>query len=93
MQLALQLYSYPGNYVSQNPTVERMAETIEKYEEDLEGVGKPKGRRRATIRFGEPIDLKPHAGSRPRTATSQLTQQLEEAIESLMSGAPASAQV
>lgn len=91
VQLALQLYSYPGNYVSQNPTIERMAETIEKYEEDLEGVGKPKGRRGATIRFGVPIDLKPHAASRPRAVTSQITQQLEEAIEALMGGVPATA--
>lgn len=92
VQLALQLYSYPGNYVSQNPTIERMAETIEKYEEDLEGAGKPKGRRNATIRFGDPIDLKPHAGSRPRAVTAEITQRLEEAIESLMNGRQAAAE-
>ncbi|HSU67825.1 MAG TPA: lysophospholipid acyltransferase family protein [Tepidisphaeraceae bacterium] len=87
VQLALQLYSYPGNYVSDDPTVERMAETIEKYEEDLEGVGKPKGRRQATIHFGPPIDLKPHAAGRARTVTAQLTEQLEDAIETLMRSA------
>jgi hypothetical protein len=87
VQLALQLYSYPGDYVSANPTPERMAETIEKYEEDLEGVGKPKGRRTATVVFGKPIDLKPLAGQRPRMVTTQITQQLEEAIGALMKGA------
>ena len=84
VQLALQLYSYPGDYVSSNPTIERMAETIEKYEEDLEGVGKPKGRRSARVLFGEPIDLKPHAAGRPRVVSAEVTHRLEEAIESLM---------
>jgi hypothetical protein len=49
-----------GSNVSAKPTVERMAETIEKYEEDLEGVGKPKGHRKATVQLGEPINMKPH---------------------------------
>ena len=87
VQLALQLYSYPGNYVSESPTVERMAETIEKYEEDLEGFARPKGRRAATVRFGDPIDLKQHInGGRPRAVTAAVTQKLEDAIQSLMRG-------
>ena len=32
VQLVMQLYSYPGDYVQENPSVERMAETIEKFE-------------------------------------------------------------
>src|SRR5207253_269028 len=35
LHLTLQLYSYPGDYVSTKPSVERMAETVEKFEEDL----------------------------------------------------------
>lgn len=90
VQLALQLYSYPGNYVSQNPTLERMAETVEKYEEDLEGVARPKGRRIATVRFGDPLDLKQYAPvGRPRAVTAAVTQKLEEEIQHLMRGQPA----
>ena len=40
----VQLYSYPGNYVAQKATVERMAETLDKFEEDV------LGRSTATIR-------------------------------------------
>jgi hypothetical protein len=67
VQLALQLYSYPGNYISQRPSIERMAETVEKFEEDIEGASRPKGNRRARVVFGEPIDLSAVAGEgRPR---------------------------
>ena len=33
--LVVQLYSYPGDYVSENPSIERIAETLDKLEEDL----------------------------------------------------------
>ena len=33
--LAVQLYSYPGDYVAEEPTIERMAETLDKFEEDV----------------------------------------------------------
>ena len=69
LHLVLQLYSYPGDYVSGKPTVERMAETIEKYDEDLQGVSSPKGKRSAIVRFGKPIAVQPFTASRPRVAT------------------------
>ena len=85
LHLALQLYSYPGDYVSSKPTVERMAETIEKFEEDLGGgVSTPKGTRSATVTFGEPIDVAPHAEERPRAASVEITAQLEERIRAMM---------
>lgn len=85
VQLALQAYSYPGNYISEKPTVERMAETIEKLEEDLDGFAKPKGRRRARVLFGEPIDLSEASGSgRPRVVAAEITDRLEAAIKDLM---------
>ena len=62
-----------------------MAETVEKFEEDLYGFARTKGRRSATVRFGEPIDLKQHInGGRPRAVTAAVTQKLEEAIQALM---------
>jgi 1-acyl-sn-glycerol-3-phosphate acyltransferase len=85
LHLVLQLYSYPGDYVSSNPTLERMAETIEKFEEDTTGFAAPKGRRRATVTFGDPIDVRPMLASRPRAATAELTTKLENALRDLMS--------
>ncbi|HEV3345160.1 MAG TPA: lysophospholipid acyltransferase family protein [Pirellulales bacterium] len=85
VQLALQAYSYPGNYVAEKPCVERMAETIEKLEEDLDGYARPKGRRRARVVFGQPIDLSQAAGSgRPREIAARVTDQLETAIQGLI---------
>jgi 1-acyl-sn-glycerol-3-phosphate acyltransferase len=85
VQLVLQLYSYPGDYLSEEPSLERMAETIEKFEEDLSGISFPKGRRDARIRFGPPLDLtRDVEAAKLRVATAQLTGKLEERIESLM---------
>jgi 1-acyl-sn-glycerol-3-phosphate acyltransferase len=88
VQLALQAYSYPGNYISEKPCIERMAETIEKLEEDLDGFARPKGRRRARVVFGTPIDLSEVCGTgRPRVIAAQVTDQLEAAIRELICGA------
>ena len=86
VQLVMQLYSYPGDYVSENPTLERMAETIEKFEEDLYGeMARPKGKRAARVILGQPIDIAAAIKDlRPRAATSLLTQRLETEIRRLM---------
>ena len=31
----IQLYSYPGDYVAEKPSIERIAETLDKFEEDV----------------------------------------------------------
>jgi 1-acyl-sn-glycerol-3-phosphate acyltransferase len=85
VHLALQLYSYKGDYVASNPSPERMAETIEKFEEDLWGVeATPCGWRRATVTFGEPIDVKPFLTGKSRAAATNLTGRLESDLQLLM---------
>ena len=87
VQLVLQLYSYPGDYLVEEPSLERMAETVEKFEEDLYGISWPKGRRDARVRFGEPMDLSRDIDAgKLRAATGQLTGTLEDRIEGLMVG-------
>ncbi len=89
VQLVLQLYSYPGDYVTEKPSLERMAETIEKFEEDLTGFARPKGKRQARVILGEPIDLKEAAsGGRTRAVAADVTDRLEEAIKHLMTAPP-----
>jgi hypothetical protein len=88
VHLALQLYSYPGDYIAPNPTIERMAETIDKFEEDLGGVATIKGKRTAHVSLGEPLDVKHHMTGRARTASTELTSRLEEAITGLMKDCP-----
>ena len=85
--LALQLYSYPGDYLLARPTLERMAETIEKFEEDIYGTyARPKGPRRASVRFGEPIDVRQFLskGGRARAAAEGLTAELESRLSAMV---------
>lgn len=79
--LATQLTSYPGDYLTQNPGVERTAETLDKLEEDILGVAhaRARGRRRARLRFGEPIPIPADRKIQPSAA--ELTQQIEAAVE------------
>jgi 1-acyl-sn-glycerol-3-phosphate acyltransferase len=55
----IQLFSYPGDYVAQRPTIERIAETLDKFEEDVLRSDYPgiRGTRRAVVRFGEPVPV------------------------------------
>jgi 1-acyl-sn-glycerol-3-phosphate acyltransferase len=86
VQLVMQLYSYPGDYVTENPTLERMAETVEKFEEDVYGgVVRPKGPRAARVILAPPIDVAAETATlRPRAAATQLTAKLETTIKTLM---------
>lgn len=78
--LVLQLFSYPGDYVQERPTIERMAETLDKLEEDMLDIFYPtiKAQRRATVSLGEPIPI-------PKEKKSQnvvgLTHQMEQAVQ------------
>ena len=70
--VAIQLFSYPGDYIRESPTVERLAEILTKFEQDALGVTypAPRGHRRAIICLGEPIDLRNYlqpGGSDPAT--------------------------
>lgn len=82
--LVIQLYSYPGDYVAEAPTIERIAETLDKFEEDVLRVAYPKsrGRRRATVTFGEPIPVAAERGS--RDAVAELTSRLEQGVQLLL---------
>ena len=81
VHLALQLFAYPGDYVSSRPTPERMTETVEKFVEDFLHTTRPIGLRRACVTFGDPIDVKALAGAaRPRQLAAELTSRLESAI-------------
>jgi hypothetical protein len=76
--LVVQLFSYPGDYIHENPTVERVAETLIKFEQDLAGGGyvTPVSARRLTFRIGEPIDMRAYLGMRGREAIPACTQEL-----------------
>jgi 1-acyl-sn-glycerol-3-phosphate acyltransferase len=82
----VQLISYPGNYVAAKPTVERLAETLDKFEEDVFGVDQPgvRGTRRVVVRYGAPIEVSKEREG--RDAVSRLTDLLENKVQELLDG-------
>jgi 1-acyl-sn-glycerol-3-phosphate acyltransferase len=86
--VALQLFSYPGDYVQQDPSLERIAETLLKFDQDIFGNedAVPRGQRRAIVRFGEPIDVGKRLAElgKPRVANATITSELEGRIQSLL---------
>jgi 1-acyl-sn-glycerol-3-phosphate acyltransferase len=55
--VAVQLYSYPGQYLLERPTRNRIAETLVKLHEDVLGEAPVLGKRAVSITFAEPIDM------------------------------------
>jgi hypothetical protein len=84
MFLVTQLYSYPGDYVVENPTIERIAETLDKLEEDTMGATYPTvhGEREVLVRFDEPIELP--QGKENRMTAAELTDQMEKRVQTML---------
>jgi hypothetical protein len=86
LHLITQLFSYPGDYVLEKVCPERIAETLTKFAEDMNGrTPRPLGRRRVRVFLGEPFDLKavPGRGS-SRILAKELTDRLEDRIGQLL---------
>ena len=80
MFLVTQLYSYPGDYILENPSIERIAETLDKLEEDFLDIPYPsvRGKRMVTIRFGTPIELPPGAHRPDRMEGSEESRKIRD---------------
>lgn len=81
--LVVQLFSYPGDYVAEAPTIERLAETIDKFEEDVLHLHTAtiKADREATVVFDVPIEVE---AQKSRTAGRELTSQIESRVQSML---------
>jgi 1-acyl-sn-glycerol-3-phosphate acyltransferase len=84
--IVTQLFSYPGTYVSKKPTIEEMAEVLDKFEEDVlkQPTAGIRATRRAIIAFGEPIQVE--RGKEGRNQVHALTEQLEASVQALLDG-------
>ncbi len=82
--LVMQLFSYPTDYLTGQPSVERIAETLDKLEEDLLGVrtARRRGVRRAIVTFGEPVIAGPFDSS--PGAARPLTDLLQNRVQGLV---------
>jgi 1-acyl-sn-glycerol-3-phosphate acyltransferase len=83
LYLVQQLHCYPGDYI-ENPTPERILETVERYEEDLTDIARPHFPIRAVITVGEAIAV---GSDRDRSqevdpVTAGVRQRMEELLES-----------
>jgi len=85
--LAVQLYSYPGQYLTEDPTRHRIAETLVKLEEDVIGTALYAAPRKAHVRFDTPIDVKgflEEGGFTVKTGVGPLTELLAERIQTML---------
>ncbi|MFC1462547.1 amino acid permease [Verrucomicrobiota bacterium] len=84
LYMAIQLYSYPGQYLRDNPSMDRIAETIHKFEEDAFGYTTIPGRRTVEITFCEPVNLLEHLDAPAKEATHEVTALIESAIRKVL---------
>jgi len=82
--MAVMLYSYPGQYLKNNPSMDRIAETIHKFEEDAFGDSSIQGRRTVEVTFCDPIDLTDHAKSRSKSVAGKVTSIIETCIKNIL---------
>ena len=79
-----QLFSYPGDYLrTENPSIERIAETVDKLEEDVlqRHTASIRGRREAIVQFGSPIAVPP---AKSRTVVNELTVTSQLQVQELL---------
>ena len=83
-----QLFSYPGNVSSGNPTIEEVAETMDKFDEDVlqSPTASIHATRRAVVEFGDPISV--DRGRNGKSQIHTLTEELEQQVQALLDGIP-----
>jgi 1-acyl-sn-glycerol-3-phosphate acyltransferase len=83
-----QLFSYPGDYVAEAPTIERIAETIDKFAEDALCVSQVSrcADRMATVCLGTPLQVA--AGNGRHDDTARLVHLLERKVQHLLDSIP-----
>ncbi len=81
---AQQLACYPVDYLAGTPTVGRILETVERYEEDLTDTARVHQPLRVIIQIGEALEVGP---DRPRGGEGDpLMKQLEQSLNTMLAG-------
>jgi 1-acyl-sn-glycerol-3-phosphate acyltransferase len=80
--LSQQVYSYPPDYVTSEPSVDRLLETVERYEEDLTDKVRVHGQLHAILEVGQAIEVD---GQRDRFAlVDPIMNRIEEQIQQML---------
>ena len=88
--VVIQLFSYPGDYVAGKPSIERLAETLDKFEEDIFNLPAAtiRATRKVILSFGEPILVERQKGK--NHAAGELTERIEQSVQQLLDNINAS---
>jgi len=84
--LVQQLSLYPGDYIMNRPTADRILETVERFEEDLTDVSRIHRPMRAILEVGEPIEVGPErkrGSDGGDVLTADLTERLQGMLDKL----------
>ncbi len=83
--LAQQVSCYPPDYLATHLSIDRLLETIERYEEDVMGQPRVHGKLHAVIEVGEAIEVPTvrERGRRPDPLIVQLEEQLQGMLDEL----------
>ena len=80
--LSQQVASYPPDYLTSHPSVDRLLETVERYEEDLTDQVTVHGNLHAIIEVGEAIEVNPKRDR--HVETDPLMEQIETELQSML---------
>jgi 1-acyl-sn-glycerol-3-phosphate acyltransferase len=84
----MQLFSYPADYLDHNPSPERLAETVDKLEEDLLAVPRAglRAPRHAVVRFSAPVMVTSRAAWTPKDLTAALEWRVQTVLDNMPRG-------
>jgi len=80
--LAQQLSSYPPEYLTSRPSVDRVLETIEKFEEDLTDKARLHGNLKVILQVGEAIEVSPERDR--KAAVDPLMVQVQQSLQGML---------
>ena len=89
LERLINFISITDGYVAEEPSPERYLDVILRLEKEVFGRFEMRGPRVASVRVGEPIDLRERYGSyrsRKRETVEETTRELETAVQSLVGG-------
>lgn len=88
--LSQQVGSYPPDYISEHPSIDRLLETVERYEEDLTDKVSPHGSLHAIIEVGEAMEVSPkrERGTDGDPLMDQLADTLQGMLDELAKESP-----
>lgn len=82
LYLAQQLYGYPPDYLVTLPTVDRILETLERFEEDMTDKARVHGSLHAIIEIDEPIEVSPERDR--ASSVDPLMTEIEQRLQAML---------